>query len=91
VTKEGPKSWPVAWVRTVKTASEATAARLCGPRARLASIEHLGSVHDERELESLKAAARQRAAGHVFTSALARRRLLEAAGLTFSVAVSSYG
>ena len=32
-----------------------------------ASIEHLGSVH-ERELESLKAAARQQvAAGHVFT------------------------
>jgi hypothetical protein len=47
-----------------------------------------------RELESLKAAARQRvAAGHVFTPALAlaRKPLLEAAGLTFSVAVSSYG
>jgi hypothetical protein len=39
-----------------------------GLAAWLASIEHLGSVHDERELESLKAAARQRvAAGHVFT------------------------
>src|SRR5215472_7324158 len=34
----------------------------------LASIEHHGSVHDERELEFAKAAARQRvAAGHVFT------------------------
>lgn len=41
---------------------------MCGPRGRLASIGYLGSVHDERELESLKAAARQRvAAGHVFT------------------------
>jgi hypothetical protein len=61
---------------------------LYGPRGRLASIEHLGSVHDERELESLKAAA-----GRVFTQplALARRPLLEAAGLTFSVAVLSYG
>jgi hypothetical protein len=39
-----------------------------GLAAWLASIEHLGSVHDERELESLKAAGRQRAAaGHVFT------------------------
>ena len=26
---------------------------MCGPRGRLASIEHLGSVHDGRELESL--------------------------------------
>jgi hypothetical protein len=58
----------------------------------LASIEHLGSVHDERELEALNAAARQRvAAGHVFNPALALapRPLLEAAGLTFSVAVLS--
>ena len=64
------------------------------PRGKLASIEDLGAVHDERELESLKAAARQRvAAGHVYTPALAlaRRPLLAAAGLTFSVAVSSYG
>jgi len=38
------------------------------PRGKLASIEDLGAVHDERELESLKAAARQRvAAGHVHT------------------------
>jgi hypothetical protein len=59
----------VAWVRTVKTASGVTAVQGCvGPRGRLASIEHLGSVHDEGQLESLKAAARQRvAAGHVFT------------------------
>ena len=65
---------------------------MCGPRGGLASIEHLGSVHDERELESLKAAPRQRvAAGHVFTQAQARRHLLEAVGLTFSLAVSSDG
>jgi hypothetical protein len=39
-----------------------------GLAAWLASIEHLGSVLDERELESLKVAARQRvAAGHAFT------------------------
>ena len=51
-------------------------------------------MHGERELESLNAAAQQRvAAGRVFTQplALARRPLLEAAGLTFPVAVSSYG
>ena len=87
--KEGPRSWPAAWVRTVKTASGRRRSRLGGARGRLASIEHLGSVHDERELESLKAAARQRvAAGHVFTQPWP---LLEAAGLTFSVAVWSYG
>ena len=48
-------------------------------------------MHDERELESLKAAAGGGRA--VFTQPwpLARRPLLEAAGLTFPVAVSSYG
>jgi hypothetical protein len=59
----------VAWIRTVKTAWGGDGGPGCaGLAAWLASIEHLGSVHDEREPESLKAAARQRvAAGHVFT------------------------
>ena len=49
-----------------------------------------GSVHDERELKSLKAAARQRvAAGHVFTQP--RPAAPRGRGLTFPVAVSSYG
>jgi hypothetical protein len=51
-------------VRTVKTASGATAVQIVysshqGSR----KIEHIGSAHDEVELELLKAAARQRLAG----------------------------
>jgi hypothetical protein len=50
----------VAFMRTVKTASGATAVQIVhsnrrGPR----KIEHIGSAHDEVELEALKAAARQ--------------------------------
>ena len=51
------------YVRTVKTASGATAVQIVyswhrGSR----EIEHIGSAHDELELELLKAAARQRLA-----------------------------
>jgi Transposase DDE domain len=53
----------VPYVRTVKTASGATAVQIVyswhrGSR----EIEHIGSAHDEAELELLKAAARQRLA-----------------------------
>jgi hypothetical protein len=53
----------VPYVRTVRTASGATAVQVVwsyrrGSRA----IEHIGSAHDDAELELLKAAARQRLA-----------------------------
>jgi hypothetical protein len=52
---------PVAYVRTVKTASGATAVQIVhSTRRGSRDIEHLGSAHDEAELEALKAAARQR-------------------------------
>jgi hypothetical protein len=53
----------VPYVRTVKTASGATAVQIvwsCHRGSR--DIEHLGSAHDDAELELLKAAARQRVA-----------------------------
>jgi hypothetical protein len=53
----------VAYVRTVKTASGATAVQIVHSTRRGArKIEHLGSAHDEAELEALKEAARQRLA-----------------------------
>jgi len=53
----------VPYVRTVKTASGATAVQVVWSSRRGArEIEHLGSAHDEEELEALKAAARQRLA-----------------------------
>jgi Transposase DDE domain len=54
----------VAYVRTVKTASGARAVQIVhGSRRGARRIEHLGSAHDEQELEALKVAARQRLAG----------------------------
>jgi len=54
----------VAYVRTVKTASGATAVQIVyGKRRGARRMEHVGSAHDEQELEALKAAARQRLAG----------------------------
>jgi hypothetical protein len=54
----------VAYVRTVKTASGATAVQVVhGSRRGSRDIEHVGSGHDEAEVEALKAAARQRLAG----------------------------
>ena len=54
----------VAYVRTVRTASGATAVQIVhGSRRGARSIEHVGSAHDELELETLKAAAWQRLAG----------------------------
>jgi Transposase DDE domain len=51
----------VAYVRTVKTASGATAVQLVwSSRRGSRSIEHIGSAHDEAELGALKAAARER-------------------------------
>jgi Transposase DDE domain len=51
----------VAYVRTVKTASGATAVQIVySSRRGSRDIEHIGSAHDDAELELLKAAARQR-------------------------------
>jgi hypothetical protein len=53
----------VAYVRTVKTASGAAAVQIVHSSRRGArDIEHIGSAHNEQELELLKAAARQRLA-----------------------------
>ena len=50
-------------MRTVKTTSGATAVQVVwSSRRGSREIEHLGSAHDEAELEALKAAARQRIA-----------------------------
>jgi hypothetical protein len=50
-------------MRTVKTTSGATAVQVVwSSRRGSREIEHLGSAHDEAELEALKAAARQRMA-----------------------------
>jgi Transposase DDE domain len=50
-------------MRTVKTTSGATAVQVVwSSRRGSRSIEHLGSAHDEAELEALKAAAKQRIA-----------------------------
>jgi hypothetical protein len=50
-------------VRTVKTASGATAVQVVwSSRRGSRDIEHIGSAHDEAGLETLKAAARQRVA-----------------------------
>lgn len=52
------------YVRTVKTASGATAVQVVhSSRRGSRDIEHIGSAHDEAELETLKAVARQRMAG----------------------------
>lgn len=51
------------YVRTVKTTSGATAVQIVHSSHRGSrDIEHIGSAHDEVELELLKAAARQRMA-----------------------------
>ena len=51
------------YVRTVKTTSGATAVQIVwSSRRGSREIEHLGSAHDDAELEMLKAAARQRMA-----------------------------
>ena len=51
------------YVRTVKTKSGATAVQIVySSRQGSREIEHFGSAHDEAELETLKAAARQRLA-----------------------------
>ncbi len=53
----------VAYVRTVKTASGATAVQIVwSSRKGSRKIEHLGSAHDEGRVELLKAAAEQRLA-----------------------------
>jgi hypothetical protein len=53
----------VAYVRTVKTASGATAVQIVwSTRRGSRQIEHLGSAHDDGEVEALEAAARQRLA-----------------------------
>jgi hypothetical protein len=53
----------VPYVRTVKTASGATAVQIVNSSRRGSrSIEHIGSAHHDAQLELLKAAARQRLA-----------------------------
>jgi hypothetical protein len=53
----------VAYVRTGKTSSGATAVQIVwSTRRGSRQIEHLGSAHDDGEVEALKAAARQRLA-----------------------------
>ena len=53
----------VAYVRTVKTASGATAVQIAwSSRRGSRSIEHIGSAHDEQELAAFNAAAAQRLA-----------------------------
>ena len=53
----------MAYIRPVKTASGATAVQVVWSSRRSSrNIEHLGSAHDEAELEALKAAARDRLA-----------------------------
>ena len=53
----------MAYVRTVKTASGATAVQIVwSSRRGSRSIEHIGSAHDEVELAALKAAAAERLA-----------------------------
>jgi hypothetical protein len=53
----------VAYVRTVKTASGATAVQIVhSSRKGSRDIEHIGSAHDDVELEVLKTVARQRLA-----------------------------
>ena len=53
----------MACVRTVKTSSGATAVQIVWSSRRASrSIEHLGSAHDEAQVEALKAAAAQRLA-----------------------------
>ena len=53
----------MAYVRTVKTASGATAVQIVhGTRRGARRMEHVGSAHDEQELEALKTAAAQRLA-----------------------------
>jgi 1,2-phenylacetyl-CoA epoxidase PaaB subunit len=54
----------VPYPRTVKTASGVMAVQIVySSRRGSRDFEHVGSVHDEAELEALKAAARQRMAG----------------------------
>ncbi len=53
----------MAYVRTVRTSSGATAVQIVwSSRRGSRSIEHLGSAHDEPGLAALKAAAAQRLA-----------------------------
>lgn len=53
----------MAYVRTVKTASGATAVQIVhSTRRGSRDIEHLGSAHDAAEVEALKSAAKQRLA-----------------------------
>ena len=60
----GRRSWvTVPYMRTVKTTLGATAVQVVwSSRRGSRQIEHLGSAHDEAELEALKAAAQQRIA-----------------------------
>lgn len=54
----------VAYVRTVKTSSGATAVQIVhSSRKGSRKIEHLGSAHTEQEIAALKIAAAKRLAG----------------------------
>ena len=63
----------MAYVRTVRTASGATAVQIVWfSRRGSRDIEHIGSAHDDAELGALKAAARQRLAARQAELDLAR-------------------
>jgi hypothetical protein len=82
-------------MRTVRTASGATAMQIVhSPRRGARDIEHLGSAHDEAELEALKAGAAQRlAAGHgeldLVLAAVASSGLLETPKSDIKIAVGT--
>ena len=79
------------YVRTVKTSSGATAVQIVysfhrGSR----DIEHIGSAHDDAELELLKAVARQRlAAGQTSDAFSCQAAMAAAAGAGGGKAVFS--
>ncbi|MDT5149898.1 MAG: hypothetical protein QOI01_1631, partial [Mycobacterium sp.] len=69
------------YVRTVKTASGATAVQIVySSRLGARDIEHIGSAHDDAELAVLKAAAQQRMAGGQGELDLGMERIAPAAG-----------
>jgi hypothetical protein len=71
----------VPYVRTVKTASGATAVQIVySSRRGSRDIEHIGSAHGDAELEMLKAVARQRLAAGQGSLALARASAVARAG-----------
>jgi hypothetical protein len=81
----------VPYVRTVRTASGATAVQIVySSHRRSRDIEHIGSANDEAELELLKAAARQRVVGGQVENQLPEAHRLEHDGPHGSVSAATY-